>query len=335
MSTVHVVWTESRDGNQEIYYRRAGNWGLNWTPSVRLTNNSDASITPTVCVNGVNVYVVWCDTRDGNQEIYFKRSTDEGITWSQDTRLTNDPAFSVLPFVSVSGSYVHVIWYDYRDGNNEVYYKRSTNNGINWTEDTRLTNDPNDSHDPYIASSGSNVHVVWHDNRFGNYEILHKMSRDNGSTWPTDDDRLTNAPSASAVATIVPSGNYSHVVWQDNRDGNLEIYYKYNPIGNITGITNINSGLPEEFKLEQNYPNPFNPETTIKFEIPQSSFTKLVIYNVLGKEIEELVNMELNAGSYEVTWDAFNYPSGTYFYKLSAISGSENYSETKRMVLIK
>jgi photosystem II stability/assembly factor-like uncharacterized protein len=101
-------------------------------------------------------------------------------------------------------------------------------------------------------------------------------------------------------------------------------------IGAITGV-NIIAGVPDKFNLSQNYPNPFNPSTRIKFDIPSKSFVNLVIYNELGKEIIKLADKEMQPGKYETVWNAENYPSGVYFYKLTAGS----YSETKRMMLIK
>ena len=106
--------------------------------------------------------------------------------------------------------------------------------------------------------------------------------------------------------------------------------------GNPIGIEPISLGTPNRFYLFQNYPNPFNPVTKIKFSIPPSKgtwgmITSLVIYDVLGKEIEVLVSKEMKSGTYEVTWDASNYPSGVYFYKLS----SSDFSLTRKMVLIK
>ena len=76
----------------------------------------------------------------GTDEIYYKRSTDAGVNWGTDTRLTNNTADSWYPSVAVSGSVVHVVWDDNRDGNSEIYYKRSTDAGVNWGADTRLTN---------------------------------------------------------------------------------------------------------------------------------------------------------------------------------------------------
>ena len=106
--------------------------------------------------------------------------------------------------------------------------------------------------------------------------------------------------------------------------------------GSPVSVTPIETLLPEKYYLEQNYPNPFNPATKIKFEIPRDTRSeakdvKLVIFDVMGKEIFTLVNEQLQPGSYEVEWNAANYPSGTYFYKLS----SDAFSDTKWMFLIK
>ena len=88
---------------------------------------------------------------------------------------------------------------------------------------------------------------------------------------------------------------------------------------------------PSVFSLEQNYPNPFNPTTTIKYSIPTSEFVTLKVYNLFGKEVSTLVNENKQAGIYSVEFNAANYPSGVYFYKLQA----GNFIETKKMLLLK
>jgi photosystem II stability/assembly factor-like uncharacterized protein len=102
------------------------------------------------------------------------------------------------------------------------------------------------------------------------------------------------------------------------------------------GIENISNEIPAQFHLYQNYPNPFNPATKIKFSLPLPSKggvheVKLIIYDILGKEVATLVNEELKPGTYEVEWNASNYPSGVYYYSLQA----DEYKETKKMVVIK
>jgi hypothetical protein len=101
------------------------------------------------------------------------------------------------------------------------------------------------------------------------------------------------------------------------------------------GIKPISSELPQSFNLFQNYPNPFNPSTKIKFDIAeiinQNSEVRLVIFDILGREIKTLVNESLQPGTYEVEWDASNFSSGIYYYEL--ISG--DYREVRKMILIK
>ena len=99
----------------------------------------------------------------------------------------------------------------------------------------------------------------------------------------------------------------------------------------ITGITPINSSIPEKYSLGQNYPNPFNPATNIQIDVAQSGFTKLYVYDMLGRIVSTLVNENLTAGSYKVNWNASGFTSGVYFYRLE----TERYYEVRKMILIK
>jgi hypothetical protein len=224
-NTVHAVWRDTRDGNYEVYYKRSTDNGGTWGTDTRLTFNSDYSFNPIVAVSGSDVHVVWFDNRPGNYEIYYKHSTDNGGTWGADTRLTDDAGSSFHPCVAVWDSYVHIVWRDERDENYEIYYKRSTDNGGTWGGDVRFTDDDATSKDPTIAVSGSNVYVIWSENRDGNPEVYYKRSTDNGGTWGKN-IRLTDDPALTAYPCVTALSNNVHVVWRDMRDGNDEIYYK-------------------------------------------------------------------------------------------------------------
>jgi PKD repeat protein len=102
-------------------------------------------------------------------------------------------------------------------------------------------------------------------------------------------------------------------------------------VRHTVGIKVISSFVPDEFKLYQNYPNPFNPTTKIKFAVPKSSFVKITVYNILGKEMKQFVNEQLQAGTYETEFEGDNFVSGIYFYKLE----TDGFSEVKKMMLIK
>lgn len=101
--------------------------------------------------------------------------------------------------------------------------------------------------------------------------------------------------------------------------------------GGITNVQRVSNEIPNLFSLYQNYPNPFNPNTKIKFALPKSSFAKLVIYDMLGREIATLVNEQLNPGVYEVNFDGTKCASGIYYYKLMM----GEFKQTKKMILLK
>ena len=103
-----------------------------------------------------------------------------------------------------------------------------------------------------------------------------------------------------------------------------------------SGIKPISSDIPKEYKLYDNYPNPFNPATKIKFSLPlvsegRGGLVTLKIFDLLGSEVATLVNENLKPGTYEIEWNADEYPSGAYFYQITM----QSFQVTKRMVLIK
>ena len=100
----------------------------------------------------------------------------------------------------------------------------------------------------------------------------------------------------------------------------------------MTGVSNSNfSMLPGSFRLSQNYPNPFNPVTRIKYSVPVQSSVKLILYDVLGKEVKTIVNEVKPSGEYIYDLNASSLSSGVYFYKLEA----DGFIDTKRMILLK
>ena len=141
-----------------------------------------------------------------------------------------------------------------------------------------------------------------------------------GSTFDVyiDDDAVQTGTSNTSVGDVART-------WYDG--------ISYANAGEFipSDITEGSNIVPINFSLEQNYPNPFNPVTNIEFSIPQNDFVTLKIYNVVGEEIATLVNEEITAGSYTITWNAEFLPSGVYYYKITA----NNNSLIKKMVLLK
>lgn len=151
--------------------------------------------------------------------------------------------------------------------------------------------------------------------------LIVKISTDGGLTFPTEIFRKGGLQLATAPQTtsfFIPTNNTQ---WKS---------YKYS-LNGIVSVENNNNIIPSKFSLNQNYPNPFNPKTVISYSLPVSDFVKLVVYDILGKEIKRLVNEKQNPGNYEVSFDAGNLSSGIYFYRLT----TEGFTDTRRMVLVK
>jgi hypothetical protein len=90
-------------------------------------------------------------------------------------------------------------------------------------------------------------------------------------------------------------------------------------------------GVPTEFELSQNYPNPFNPETSIEYALPENAKIRLSVFNMLGQEVQVLVDGQMEAGYHKATFDGADMSSGVYFYRLQV----DNNVMTKKMVLMK
>ena len=93
--------------------------------------------------------------------------------------------------------------------------------------------------------------------------------------------------------------------------------------------------IPKEYNLGENYPNPFNPVTQIDFSLPEEGYTRLIIYDLRGREAARLMDKELNAGYHSVKWDASRFASGIYFYRLTSGPPAGGFIQTKKMLLLK
>ena len=220
---IYMVWYNDPLGYTEIYLKRSTDGGSTWTTK-RLTWTSGDSANPTIAVDSNNyIHVVWYDVSSGNLEIYYKKSTDGGSSWTT-KRLTWNSGGSFSPTIAAdANNHLHVVWEDDTPGNREIYYRRSTDGGSSWIT-KRLTWTSGTSQVPFIAVDFRNqLHVTWHDDTPGNAEIFHKRSTDGGLIWTTK--RLTyNSGESYLPTTAIDSNNRLYVVWQDDTPGNFEIY---------------------------------------------------------------------------------------------------------------
>ena len=254
---------------------------------------------------------IWFGTN--NTRLY--RSTNSGSIWSAVTTAPEVNSSAVWIYFDTSSNSTFVSF-----GGNNVYY--STNNGSSWQQ---------------AGCPDTGKFVGFCPGYFGVYD-QYPMSmytvRNNSKIYFSFGFYNYNAEYTA------PSGVYNRLANDIERS-----YWWYSfavrSNGGITrfslfrggAVRRISDVVPEDFGLYQSYPNPFNPVTNIRFSIPNyiKEAVKLVVYDILGREINVLVNEQLIAGEYEASFDASDIPGGVYFYRL--ISGT--FTISKKMVLIK
>jgi hypothetical protein len=132
--------------------------------------------------------------------------------------------------------------------------------------------------------------------------------------------------------SVVKPVDNNHFFIELDQNKYKTLWFGIEKYGNGVPLNVENNPIPpREYKLEQNYPNPFNPSTKFEFHIAARALVTLKIYDLLGREIQTLVNEERPQGIYTVTWSADQLPSGIYFYRLQA----GTYTETKKLILLK
>jgi hypothetical protein len=232
---LHVVWSDYTPGPDEIYYKKSIDGGATWKTK-RITWTPGYSYSPDIAIDtSDHIHVVWYDNTNwnpGKYEIYYKKSTDGGATWSPTKRLSWNSGESKRPVIATDSSgQVHVVWSDDSFGPYELYHKKSTDGGITWSGASRLTWLSGSSIYPAVCTDlSNNVHVAWHDDTSGNWEIYYKRSTDGGTTWTTR--RLTWDTSSSMRAAIASDSNgFVHVVWKG-------LYYKRSTDGGKTWGSN-------------------------------------------------------------------------------------------------
>ncbi len=235
------------------------------------------------------------------------RTSDMGNTWQQ-INIGIEYSLYSRKFASIGDTIFNAMYYD------GIY--KSTNNGDSWQKLFSMQS-PIDlvtkQNYLFVSYYGSGIALTSNSGLNWTYNISN-----GGSQWG---NRAIYSLAVNDQYLFAGTDGYS--MWKRN-------------LFEIIGLRNISNEIPNQFSLSQNYPNPFNPSTKIIFAIPsnvksQTSNVKLIIFDLLGREVATIVNHQLQPGTYEVEWDASIYTSGVYFYRLS----SDEFTESKKMLLIK
>lgn len=186
-------------------------------------------------------------------------------------------------------------------------------------------------------SVNRNITTLWQSSDLTGGNILFQFSNDANILTLKIDGVVKYSGTWSKAFSIA----YLHLFQlNDYPNTPTPVYFDELFIGAVgsTGVREIAGELPQEFILEQNYPNPFNPATTINFQLPSFSTVSLKVYNVLGQEVADLLNGELNASRYEIAFDASKLSSGIYYYRLTAVdskTGQLLMNTSRKAILLK
>ncbi|MBK8550013.1 MAG: T9SS type A sorting domain-containing protein [Ignavibacteria bacterium] len=349
-----VITSDERGGAHIFYYNVPGPYNV-WKSHVDSSGNflpkTALYLTPNnyplirAVSDGVGGAVIAWATNGGGatqSDIYAQRINLAGaVQWNATGNVVcneNGAQTSLNLSRTSDGNYI-IVWTDGRRVfiNNDVYCQKLNAAGnTQWTSNGVLvTNYSTYYPEPNLISDNSGGAYIFVYNSQTNFSVA-RIKSDSTFSW---------TPNLRTLASSIYNPSYHRFQLAKNGDGAIAVWQTFNGVGanglgiygakiNGNGTINIkqvSTEIPESFSLKQNYPNPFNPVTNLEFGISDLGFVSLKVYNILGNEVETLVNKNLAAGSYSVEWEATKYPSGVYFYKLE----TENFTEVKRMMLVK
>jgi photosystem II stability/assembly factor-like uncharacterized protein len=330
------------------------NGGVNWAVITNIPLSPATGMSSVSIISSSTVYA--CGSFVGNPQ--FAKSTNGGTSWTVVSLSTFLLGVSDIYFINantgLAGGYGEGLYLNTSKG----IVLQTSNGGSNWTK--RITSSVIGTNvwqfsfqpggtagtavleglaAPSYFLKTLNGGLSWEEVQFlsGQYASQTIGFKNQNTGW-IGGSKLLNAP---VYATTNGGFTYQEQYWGRNLSRIIFIndtlgyasgysIYKYS-ISPTIGIENLSEVNPESYTLYQNYPNPFNPITNVKFSIVNSGEVKLVVYDIMGKEVQTLVNERLQHGTYTTQWNASNYTSGVYFYKMQ----TESFTETKRMILIK
>jgi len=347
------AWTTLQGGNLTgiFFTNDLTGWVVGYPGYIGRTTTGGSFIQQTTGVQDRlnDVYFIdsntgWVVGGDFGTERIFK-TTNSGINWIAQTSGTTNKLFSVYFINANTGWSV--------GGPSSPKIIKTTNGGDNWI--TQFTSAATPLYSVMFADANTGWAVAGY---LGGETII--KTTNGGTSWfnqSSGDARylrdcfVLNSNKAFAVGqsgkiiTTTNGGDNWNVQTTGSSIELWSVYFANDSVGYAVGdnavLKTTNGGLTfingnsqsilEDFKLYQNYPNPFNPATEIKFQINEPGLVSIKIYDILGKEIAALVNESKTAGTYEINWDASNFPSGVYFYVFSA---GDN-KQTKKMLFLK
>jgi len=289
-----------------------------------------------------NVYMTGTsrEINSGNDIVTIKYSSSGTLIWSKrfDGLFDLDVGYSILVDDS-SNVYVSGWSKEVTTGTDMILIKYNSNGDQQWVRKNNGTANGNDYTYSMTKDNFNNIYLTGVITETGTSQdiITVKYSGSGEELWNVRYNGISNGDDVPVSVRL--DGNNNVFVTGKSYSDSTDFDYVTIKYSQTVGINTISNQIPDKNYLEQNYPNPFNPSTVIRYSLKENSFTTLNVYNSLGKSIATLVNESQSPGSYQVDFSAadagINLPSGVYFYKLSSSSQASNFTEVKKMILIR
>jgi hypothetical protein len=363
---VYLVYSSNDpagNGNKpDIFLQYSTDQASTWSTRIRVNDNANPTLSdqwfPAVWCEPITgkLYIKWYDTRENpaayTTGVWATYSTTGGTSFATNQRISNASWLYPCPACGANqncyrGDYDGItsntkvgfaVWYDPRNCNYNTMGSYFPDFAMRVLPASVGCNGTNDSAFVYVSVPAVKLYS---DTAMFSATILNPPGTGTitltflNRTTPATQNILTTFPDSLRLrmktAGGVPNGLYNIRV-QGNGPNGTPVHVRQFVLNvGFVGLHNNNSEVPEKFYLYQNYPNPFNPVTNIKFDMPKQGLVKLKVYDIAGREIAELVNKTLSAGSYNYDFDASGLSSGVYFYKLE----TPDFTSIRKMILVK
>jgi hypothetical protein len=327
--------------NQEYYWHvRAANTTGNgpWSETWKFTTVLDVVNAPSNLIATTNaakeVYLSWVDNSSNENNFIIERKTGDSLSTNIYNLLTTLPSNSISYLDTLNLEDTTKYTYRVKAWIDEDIFSYSNQAEITTLIPVELTSF-------YTLVGERDIKLLWvtaseRNNR--GFEIERKLisKEQENQTW-------INIGFSKGKGTTTEQSNYDFYDSFDRVSFIGKVQYRLKQIDfsgslNYSEIIEADANfLPKAYALMHNYPNPFNPLTLIRYELPNESSVKLIIYNSLGQVVKELVNEVQQSGYYEVNFNAGNLSSGIYYYSISAASteGNKEFREVKKLMLLK
>ena len=225
-----VIWEDDAQSASDISFSYSSDHGATFSVPETLSDHTGNSMSAEIAtdLNG-NIDVVWENNSPGNFDIFFSRSTDNGVTFSSPKDMSNGSGNAVDPQIGLDAKdNINVVWEDNTPPkyNPDIYFARSSDGGATFSSPVNISNDAGISANPFLTiDAGANINVAWEDDTPGNKDIFFSRSTDSGATFSaplnlSNDPRLSLAPDMAA-----DKNGDINVAWQDSTPGPSQIFF--------------------------------------------------------------------------------------------------------------